>query len=190
MALTVVHLIGIPLTGTSVNPARSLGPALIIGGDALSQVWLFIVAARRRSPRRSRVARGDSRTPTAPAAGQVTPSTSSRPDGATSTSVALLHCANTGRPGAAPTIQACVMSQTVIRGQLIAQLNPGARRLVEAAGGAFTRGPDLNASGTPETAIVRLSDSSVFMLVHQVGHPGAVHRASWRDWRRVSSQAR
>jgi aquaporin Z len=44
MALTVVHLIGIPLTGTSVNPARSLGPALIVGGDALSQVWLFIVA--------------------------------------------------------------------------------------------------------------------------------------------------
>ena len=43
-ALTIVHLIGIPLTGTSVNPARSLGPALIVGGDALSQVWLFIVA--------------------------------------------------------------------------------------------------------------------------------------------------
>ncbi len=44
MGLTVVHLIGIPLTGTSVNPARSLGPALIVGGDALSQVWLFLVA--------------------------------------------------------------------------------------------------------------------------------------------------
>jgi aquaporin Z len=44
MGLTVVHLIGIPLTGTSVNPARSLGPALIVGGDALSQLWLFIVA--------------------------------------------------------------------------------------------------------------------------------------------------
>jgi glycerol uptake facilitator-like aquaporin len=43
-ALTIVHLIGIPLTGTSVNPARSLGPALIVGGTALSQVWLFIVA--------------------------------------------------------------------------------------------------------------------------------------------------
>jgi aquaporin Z len=42
--LTVVHLIGIPITGTSVNPARSLGPALIVGGTALSQVWLFIVA--------------------------------------------------------------------------------------------------------------------------------------------------
>jgi aquaporin Z len=44
LALTTVHLIGIPLTGTSVNPARSLGPALIIGGQALNQVWLFIVA--------------------------------------------------------------------------------------------------------------------------------------------------
>ncbi len=43
-ALTTVHLLGIPITGTSVNPARSLGPALIVGGQALSQVWLFIVA--------------------------------------------------------------------------------------------------------------------------------------------------
>jgi len=44
LTLTVVHLIGIPITGTSVNPARSLGPALIVGGTALHQVWLFIVA--------------------------------------------------------------------------------------------------------------------------------------------------
>lgn len=43
-ALGVVHLIGIPLTGTSVNPARSIGPALFVGGPALSQLWLFIVA--------------------------------------------------------------------------------------------------------------------------------------------------
>jgi len=43
-ALLVVHLVGIPLTGTSVNPARSLGPALFVGGHALSQVWVFIVA--------------------------------------------------------------------------------------------------------------------------------------------------
>ncbi len=43
-ALVVVHLIGIPLTGTSVNPARSLGPALVVGGTALSQVWLFLIA--------------------------------------------------------------------------------------------------------------------------------------------------
>ncbi len=44
LTLTVVHLIGIPLTGTSVNPARALGPALVIGGTALKQVWLFILA--------------------------------------------------------------------------------------------------------------------------------------------------
>jgi aquaporin Z len=44
LALAVAHLIGIPITGTSVNPARSLGPALIVGGTALNQVWLFIVA--------------------------------------------------------------------------------------------------------------------------------------------------
>ena len=42
--LVLVHIVAIPLTGTSVNPARSLGPALFAGGDALSQVWLFIVA--------------------------------------------------------------------------------------------------------------------------------------------------
>jgi aquaporin Z len=44
MSLVVVHLIGIPLTGTSVNPARSLGPAIVLEGHAISQVWLFIVA--------------------------------------------------------------------------------------------------------------------------------------------------
>lgn len=44
MSLAVVHLLGIPLTGTSVNPARSLGPALIVQGSALSQLWLFLVA--------------------------------------------------------------------------------------------------------------------------------------------------
>jgi aquaporin Z len=44
LSLTVVHLIGIPITGTSVNPARAFGPALMVGGTALSQVWLFIVA--------------------------------------------------------------------------------------------------------------------------------------------------
>jgi aquaporin Z len=44
LALTVVHLVGIPLTGTSVNPARSIGPALVVGGLALSQLWVFIVA--------------------------------------------------------------------------------------------------------------------------------------------------
>jgi aquaporin Z len=44
LTLTVIHLIGIPLTGTSVNPARSIGPALFAGTDALEQLWLFIVA--------------------------------------------------------------------------------------------------------------------------------------------------
>lgn len=44
LTLTFVHIIGINLTGTSVNPARSLAPAIILGGKALSQVWVFIVA--------------------------------------------------------------------------------------------------------------------------------------------------
>lgn len=44
LTLTFVHIMGIPLTGTSVNPARSLAPALFMGGEALSQVWVFIVA--------------------------------------------------------------------------------------------------------------------------------------------------
>jgi aquaporin Z len=44
LTLTAVHLLGIPLTGTSVNPARSLGPALFAGGDPLAHVWLFILA--------------------------------------------------------------------------------------------------------------------------------------------------
>jgi len=44
LALTLIHLIGIPVTNLSVNPARSTGPALIVGGWALSQLWLFWVA--------------------------------------------------------------------------------------------------------------------------------------------------
>ena len=44
LTLTFVHIIGINLTGTSVNPARSLAPAVIMGGEALKQVWVFIVA--------------------------------------------------------------------------------------------------------------------------------------------------
>jgi aquaporin Z len=43
-SLTLVHLLGIYFTGTSVNPARSFGPALLLGGDALSNVWVFILA--------------------------------------------------------------------------------------------------------------------------------------------------
>lgn len=44
LTLTFVHIIGIPLTGTSVNPARSLAPAVLEGGQALEQVWVFILA--------------------------------------------------------------------------------------------------------------------------------------------------
>ena len=43
LTLVFVHIVGIPLTGTSVNPARSLGPALFAGGAALTDVWVFIV---------------------------------------------------------------------------------------------------------------------------------------------------
>ena len=42
--LTLVHILGIGLTGTSVNPARSLGPAIFAGGAALTDLWVFIVA--------------------------------------------------------------------------------------------------------------------------------------------------
>ena len=44
LGLTLIHLISIPVTNTSVNPARSLGPAVFVGGWALAQVWLFWVA--------------------------------------------------------------------------------------------------------------------------------------------------
>lgn len=44
LTLTFVHLLGIGLTGTSVNPARSLAPAVVMGGMALQQVWVFIIA--------------------------------------------------------------------------------------------------------------------------------------------------
>jgi aquaporin Z len=43
-ALTAVHLVGVPLTGTSVNPARSIGPALFSGTEAMEQLWLFVLA--------------------------------------------------------------------------------------------------------------------------------------------------
>ncbi|MCL1896506.1 MAG: MIP family channel protein [Clostridiales bacterium] len=43
LTLAFVHIVGIPLTGTSVNPARSIGPALFAGGDALDDLWVFIV---------------------------------------------------------------------------------------------------------------------------------------------------
>lgn len=44
LTLVLIHIVCIPITGTSVNPARSIGPAIFEGGAALSQLWLFIVA--------------------------------------------------------------------------------------------------------------------------------------------------
>jgi aquaporin Z len=44
LGLTLIHLISIPVTNTSVNPARSTGPALFVGGWALGQLWLFWIA--------------------------------------------------------------------------------------------------------------------------------------------------
>ena len=44
LTLAFVHIVGIPLTGTSVNPARSIGPALFAGGQALQDLWVFIAA--------------------------------------------------------------------------------------------------------------------------------------------------
>ncbi|WP_184547141.1 aquaporin Z [Mucilaginibacter sp. FT3.2] len=44
LSLVLIHIVGIPVTGVSVNPARSIGPALLTGGVAISQLWLFILA--------------------------------------------------------------------------------------------------------------------------------------------------
>jgi aquaporin Z len=44
LVLVLIHLVGIPVTNTSVNPARSIGPAVFVGGWALSQLWLFVLA--------------------------------------------------------------------------------------------------------------------------------------------------
>ena len=44
LSLTLIHIVVIPITGTSVNPARSIGPAIFVGGQALTQLWLFLVA--------------------------------------------------------------------------------------------------------------------------------------------------
>ena len=44
LVLVLIHLVGIPVTNTSVNPARSIGPALFVGGWALQQLWLFVLA--------------------------------------------------------------------------------------------------------------------------------------------------
>ena len=58
LSLTLIHLISIPVSNTSVNPARSIGPALFAGGDALTQLWVFLVASDgRRTDRRGVVRR-------------------------------------------------------------------------------------------------------------------------------------
>ena len=44
LSLTLIHLISIPVTNTSVNPARSFGPAIFVGGWAIKQLWMFFVA--------------------------------------------------------------------------------------------------------------------------------------------------
>ena len=44
LVLTLIHLVSLPITNTAVNPARSIGPAVFVGGWALSQLWLFIIA--------------------------------------------------------------------------------------------------------------------------------------------------
>src|SRR6201985_1304684 len=44
LTLVIIHLVAIPITGTSVNPARSFGPAIFAGGKALQQLWLFLIA--------------------------------------------------------------------------------------------------------------------------------------------------
>lgn len=44
LVLTLIHLVSIPISNTSVNPARSIGPALFAGGDAIAQLWMFILA--------------------------------------------------------------------------------------------------------------------------------------------------
>ena len=44
LTLAMIHIVGIPIDGTSVNPARSIGPAIFVGGTAISQLWVFIVA--------------------------------------------------------------------------------------------------------------------------------------------------
>ena len=44
LSLVLIHIVGIPVTGVSVNPARSIGPALLVGGQAITQLWLFVAA--------------------------------------------------------------------------------------------------------------------------------------------------
>jgi glycerol uptake facilitator-like aquaporin len=56
--LAIIQLVGIPLTGTSVNPARSLGPALFAGGESLKHVWVFCSRRWSAASSRQRCSRG------------------------------------------------------------------------------------------------------------------------------------
>jgi aquaporin Z len=94
ITLAAVHLIGIPLTGTSVNPARSLGPALFAGGDPLAHVWLFLIAPLVGGA----VAAGVARLLTVPA---VTPA-APQPATVDRTGAELPGAAEVPRPGRAP----------------------------------------------------------------------------------------
>lgn len=74
LTLVLVHIVCIPITGTSVNPARSFGPALFAGGTALCQLWLFIVApfiGAASRPAYGRCWAANARTKNSPAANEV-----------------------------------------------------------------------------------------------------------------------
>jgi aquaporin Z len=74
LGLTLIHLVGIPVTNTSVNPARSTGPALFVGGWALSQLWLFWVAPLLGGVLGGSLYRWLSEEPSAPVTGTQSPS--------------------------------------------------------------------------------------------------------------------
>ena len=74
LGLTLIHLIGIPITNTSVNPARSTGPALFVGGWALQQLWLFWVAPIVGGAAGGALYRWISAEPSAPVTGTAPPS--------------------------------------------------------------------------------------------------------------------
>lgn len=73
LGLTLIHLISIPITNTSVNPARSTGPALFVGGWALQQLWLFWVAPIVGGAAGGALYRWISSEPSAPIVGDVQP---------------------------------------------------------------------------------------------------------------------
>ena len=74
LGLTLIHLISIPVTNTSVNPARSIGPALFAGGWAIGQLWLFIVAPlAERSLEAESFTAGFSDQPSRPVVGDTLP---------------------------------------------------------------------------------------------------------------------